>query len=136
MTKGPLGGASIVAGAIAALGLLTVGCSEERAGGRARTDNPGDLILAAVVRDRIQEDLDAAASRIRVTSRAGVVTLAGVVPSEEERAQSEAAAEDVDGVHQVVNALRVGEPGVASPPPGMSPQEATPGPRGAAEGSR
>ena len=66
-----------------------------------------DLWITSDIKMRLISDSATPAMDINVDTRDGVVTLFGVVPSNESRLAAEADARMVDGVQKVVNALQV-----------------------------
>jgi translation elongation factor EF-1beta len=80
-----------------------------------------DAALKAQVKAKLATDVGAATvTAVEVNVTNGVVTLAGPVHNEEEKARAEAAARSVEGVTGVNNNLQVSAVEVA-PPPGMTP---------------
>ena len=67
----------------------------------------GDLWITSATKMRLLADSRTPALDIHVDTRAGVVTLFGMVPSQEARAAAEADAHTVSGVQSVVNDLQV-----------------------------
>lgn len=66
-----------------------------------------DLWITSAIKMRLLADSRTPALDINVDTWAGVVTLFGMVPSQEARAAAEADANAVSGVHRVVNDLQV-----------------------------
>jgi hypothetical protein len=66
-----------------------------------------DLWITSATKMRLLADSRTPALDIHVDTRAGVVTLFGMVPSQEARAAAEADAHTVSGVQRVVNDLQV-----------------------------
>jgi osmotically-inducible protein OsmY len=98
---------------IAALLSLSNGCG----GG------PSDEQIVAEIDRQLVNSPMLGGAEIDVSSRGGVVTLSGVVASEEQRAHAESLASGVEGVDSVESQLEVASvapvppPDVAAPPP-------------------
>ena len=79
-----------------------------------------EQIVAEIDRQLVNSPMLGGAD-IDVSSRGGVVTLSGVVASEEQRARAESLASGVEGVDSVESQLEVASvapaPDVAAPPP-------------------
>lgn len=71
------------------------------------TTRVGDASLATQVKTRLATDPSVAAINIDVDADGGVVTLSGIVRSEEARRRAEEIAQNVDGVRRVNNEIRV-----------------------------
>jgi osmotically-inducible protein OsmY len=70
-------------------------------------DSAGDMWITSATKMRLMADSRTPALAINVDTRAGVVTLFGIVPSREVKAAAEADARKVTGVKKVVNELQV-----------------------------
>lgn len=86
---------------------IGVGCNRAR----------NDAQVAADVNQKIMADSNIPTKQISITSKDGVVTLAGNVGSEMERSAASNDAAAVDGVRTVVNNLTVAQPQASVPPP-------------------
>ncbi|MEW5854480.1 MAG: BON domain-containing protein [Myxococcota bacterium] len=67
----------------------------------------GDTMITTAVKMRLMADRDTPALDINVDTRDGVVTLFGVVPTQEARVAAESDAMKVKGVRRVINELQV-----------------------------
>lgn len=70
-------------------------------------DAAGDMWITSATKMRLLADSQTPALDINVDTRAGVVTLFGIVPSQEAKAAAAADARKVSGVKRVVNELQV-----------------------------
>jgi len=91
-----------------------VGCSSQ----------PNDTQITSEVQSKLFADPSITGKQIYVSTQSGVVTLAGAVPSEMERAAAGNDASQVKGVKTVVNNLQVTPPVVAA----VEPEPAKPSP--------
>ncbi len=110
----------IVTTGVLLMGLLAAGCAPVvvggatvgayKVGGDERTAGRimDDVALTAAVNRALVEDADVRARKIDVDSLEGVVTLTGVVGSEEERNRALAITSKVAGVVRVVDNLQIG----------------------------
>src|SRR4029450_13931559 len=71
-------------------------------------DTASDLWITAATKMRLLSDSQTPALDINVDTWAGVVTLFGIVPSQQAKAAAEADAHKVSGVKRVENELQVG----------------------------
>ena len=100
---------------------LGVGCTKSRS----------DAQIAGEVQSKVLSDPNVPSRQISVQAQNGVVTLAGNVTSDQERAAAANAAAQVEGVKTVVNNLQVTPATTAQatpPPPQEQPQAAPPEP--------
>lgn len=67
-----------------------------------------DSSITASVKAKLAADGDVAAHNVDVNTEEGIVYLLGRVDTESERSKAERLARSVDGVHDVVNHLKVG----------------------------
>jgi hyperosmotically inducible protein len=94
-----------------ALGLLltsllaTTACMSSVSAGRQVADSE----ITASVKTRLAADPDVAAINIDVDTLEGVVTLSGLVKSQDERAEAEELARGTEHVKKVINNLKVGD---------------------------
>jgi len=70
-------------------------------------DSAGDMWITSATKMRLMADSRTPALAINVDTRAGVVTLFGIVPTREAKSAAEADARKVTGVKRVVNELQV-----------------------------
>jgi hypothetical protein len=80
---------------------------------------PSDREIAAQVDQELANSPVLGETQIGVSSREGVVTLVGVVTSEEQANQAERLAWSVEGVDGVESRLEVSAPEAAAPPGGQ-----------------
>src|SRR6478735_9084045 len=80
------------------------------------TKKPNDAQIIGEVAQKIQADPSVTVKAIAVQSTNGVVTLTGVVTTDEERAAVASDAGQVEGVRTVVNNLAVQQAAAATPP--------------------
>ena len=83
------------------LPLLAAGC------GKTVGDTIDDATITTRVRSALLNEPDVAATRIDVSTSAGIVTLAGVVRSKAEEDRAIAVARQVPGVKDVRSALKI-----------------------------
>ncbi|MCI0402018.1 MAG: BON domain-containing protein [Acidobacteria bacterium] len=93
--------------AVLLLVAASVGCSSQ----------PNDMQITSEVQSKLFADPNITGKQIYVSTQSGVVTLAGTVPSEMERAAAGNDASQVKGVKTVVNNLQVAPPVVAAVEP-------------------
>jgi hyperosmotically inducible protein len=75
--------------------------------GETLGQNIDDATLTTYVKTKLVADKAANLTRVDVDTTRGVVSLTGVVESEEQRVRAEELARQVDGVRSVVNNLQV-----------------------------
>jgi hyperosmotically inducible periplasmic protein len=85
--------------ALAALVLLASMSCERR--------NVADSAITANVKSKLAVDPETSALKIKVDTDGGVVTLAGAVPTQAEKAQAEQIARNTEGVTRVINNITV-----------------------------
>ncbi|MEO8429993.1 MAG: BON domain-containing protein [Acidobacteriota bacterium] len=91
-----------------------------------------DTGIKAAIKSKLASDVGAATlTSIQVNVTNGVVTLAGPVHSEDEKARVEASARTVEGVASVTNALQVLAPERPTPAAGNPPEAPSPLPTAA-----
>ncbi len=100
--------------------LLFSGCSYFQS-----SQKPDDQAIASDIQAKLFADSVLKTRDIRVTSEGGVVTLAGTVNTDLEKAAAERIASQVEGVKQVQNQLTVG-PAAAEPMAEAQPESAPP----------
>jgi BON domain len=106
-----------IAGAL----LLSACRPNESVEGQAR-----DAKIKTQIKSKLASDVGASTlTSIQVNVTNGVVTLAGPVHNEDEKARAEAAARTVEGVVSVTNALQILVPDTSATPSGASPHVAT-----------
>ena len=96
--------------ALAILGLVSLGCSQSAPQPENARNSGGaiqDASITAAVKLSLAFEPGVAAIGVNVDTNGGVVTLRGEVGSESERQLATKVAEDVGGVTEVVNELRV-----------------------------
>lgn len=90
-----------------ALCIGMIGCASPlKKGTEERVD---DTAITSRIRAKLANDATLHLFRIHVDSRQGVVTLSGMLPSEDRKRRAAEIAAGVTGVRQVENLLRVGE---------------------------
>ena len=103
--------------ALCIVALLSVSCGS----------GPSDDQIVARIDQELANSPLLGGAKIDVTSRDGVVTLSGVVTSEEQRTRAESVAWGVEGVESVESRIEVASrapapaPDVAAPPPAPQP---------------
>ena len=87
---------------------VTIGCSKIQPGSASTPDGPGgDSQITSAIQSKLYADPVIQSKQISVDTANGVVTLAGTVASEGERAQASAEAATIPGVKTVVNNITV-----------------------------
>jgi hyperosmotically inducible protein len=94
--------------------------------GKSATQSVDDALTTAAVKTRLAQERFSSLARIDVDTDQGLVTLSGVVDSEEARLRAVEAARHVGGVRGVVNNLQVRASATPSPAPVVVPP-VTPG---------
>ena len=114
-----------VAISVAGVLLLSSACRpNESVEGQAR-----DAKIKTQIKSKLASDVGASTlTSIQVNVTNGVVTLAGPVHNEDEKARAEAAARTVEGVVSVTNALQILAPDTSATPSGAVPSAATTSP--------
>jgi hyperosmotically inducible periplasmic protein len=85
--------------------LLLSGCQAMT--GRTAGQNIDDATITASVKSRLIADRAANLTRVDVDTTNGIVSLNGVVESDQQKARAEQLARQVNGVRSVVNNLQV-----------------------------
>lgn len=104
--------------------LVVAGCASVT--GKSATQTVDDALTTAAVKTRLAQERFSTLARIDVDTHQGLVTLSGVVDSEEARRRAVEAARHVGGVRGVVNNLQVQASATPSPAPVVIPP-VTPG---------
>lgn len=96
---------SLLALALLLTSLLATACMSSVSPDRQVKDSE----ITASVKTRLAADPDVAAINIDVDTLEGVVTLSGMVKSQQERAEAEELARGTEHVKRVINNLKVGD---------------------------
>lgn len=90
----------------AALCIGIAGCASHPKAAEERVD---DSAITSRIRTKLANDATLHLFRINVDSRQGIVTLSGILPSEDRKRRAGEIAAEVSGVRQVENLLQVGQ---------------------------
>jgi hyperosmotically inducible periplasmic protein len=90
---------------VAVMMMFVTGC--QAITGATLGENIDDATLTTWVKSKLVADRAANLTRVDVDTTRGVVSLNGVVESEEQRIRAEQLAHQVDGVKQVINNLQI-----------------------------